>query len=112
MVVYDDDVGRAGTALHQRDKAAVELLALLSGAEFAAGIHLAPSRRSCGQCLDLSTVTGLGGLLPIANDLEVGYLFQTRQDRFALGVVDLLTAGVIVAAFHVADVQRPLEVLL
>ena len=43
---------------------------------------------------------------------KVGDLFQAAQDRLPFGVVDLLAAGVVAAAFHVADFQRPGEVLL
>ena len=65
-----------------------------------------------GQRLDLGAVAELGGLLPFADDLEIGDLFQAGEHRLLLGVVDLLAAGVVVAALHVADLQGPREMLL
>ena len=47
-----------------------------------------------------------GGLLPLADDLKVGDFFQAFEHRLLFGVVDLLAAGVIGAALHVADAQR------
>ncbi len=46
VVVDDDDVAFGGALVHQRNEAALEVGALLAGAEIAARIHLAP-RRSC-----------------------------------------------------------------
>ena len=66
-----------------------------------------------GQRLDFRAVAELGGLLPLADDLEIGDFFEAREHRGSCRhVVDLLPAGVVVAALHVADLQRPREVLL
>ena len=40
MVVDDDDVGFGGALVHQGDEAALELFALLAGAELAAGVEV------------------------------------------------------------------------
>ena len=61
------------------DEAALELRALLAGAQLAARVDLGPRGAVLGQRLDLGAVAGLGGLLPLANDLEIGDLFQARR---------------------------------
>ena len=77
--------------------------------------HFAPVQRSLrasilahgvarlGQRLDLRAIAEFGGLFPVANDLEIGHFFEPGQHRLVLGIVDLLPAGVVVAALHVAD---------
>ena len=112
MVVDDDDVALVRPLVHLRNEAAFELLALLAGAELASGIHFVPSRAVFGQSLDLGAVAGGGGLFPFANDLKVGDLFQARENRLAFGVVNLLPAREVVAALHVANLQRPVEMFL
>ncbi len=77
-----------------------------------ARVDLGPGGAGFGQRLDLGAVADFGGLLPLADDLEIGHFLQARQHRLLLGVVDLLAAGVVVAALHVADLQRPREMLL
>ena len=86
--------------------------ALLPAAQFGAGIHLGPGRGGFGQGLDFGAVADLGGLFPLADDLEIGDFFQAGEHRRILGVVDLLAAGVIIAPLHVADLEGPREVLL
>ena len=112
VVVDDDDVRRQRPALHFRDEAAFELGALLAGAELAAGVHLGPGRGGFRERLDLGPVTGFGVLFPLADDLEIGNLFEPGEDRLPLGVVDLLAAGVVGPALHVGDAQLVGEVLL
>ena len=65
-----------------------------------------------GQRLDFGAVADLGGLLPLADDLEIGDFFQAGEHGLLFGVVDLLPAGVVVAALHVADLERPRKMLL
>ena len=65
-----------------------------------------------GQRLDLRAIAELGGLFPVANDLEIGHFFEPVEHRRVLGIVDLLPAGVVIPALHVADLQRPRKVLL
>ncbi len=45
MVIDDDDVAFLGPLMHERDEAALKLLALLAGAEIRAGIDLGPRRK-------------------------------------------------------------------
>ena len=49
VVVDDDDVARGGLLVHAGDEAALELRALLAGAEFAAGIELGPGGAVFGE---------------------------------------------------------------
>src|ERR1700733_12976476 len=112
MVIDDDDVALVRAAVHFGEKAALELLALLAGAEFAAGVHLQPGGTGLGQRFDLGAIASSGGLLPFANNLKVGDFFQAVENGFAVGVVDLLTAREVSAAFHVADLQGPIEMFL
>ena len=112
VVVDDDDVALEGALVHQGEEAALELEALLAGAQIAARIHLPPHAGGFRQGLDLRAVAGGGGLLPVADDLEIGHLLQPLEHRLLLGVVDFLAAGVVVAALHVADAHLAAEVLL
>ena len=112
MVIDDDDVAFVRAPVHFGEEAALELLALLAGAEIAASVHLLPGGAGFGQRLDLGAIAGGGGLLPFADDLKVGDFFQAVQNRLAIGVVDLLAASEVGAAFHVADLQGPVEMLL
>ena len=95
-----------GALVHQGDEAALEIGALLAGAQVAAGVELGPGGAGFGQRLDFGAVAEFGGLLPLADDLEIGHFLQAGQHRLLFGVVDLLAAGVVVAALHVADLQR------
>ena len=112
VVVDDDDVRRQRPALHFGDETAFELGAFLAGAEFAAGVHLGPGGGGFRERLDLGPVAGFRVLFPLADDLEIGDLFQAGEDRLPLGVVDLLAAGVVGPALHVADAKLVGEVLL
>jgi hypothetical protein len=76
MVIDDDDVALLRLLMHPRDEAALELRALLAGAQIAARVHLGPRAARFGQRLDLGAVADFGGLLPLANDLKIGDLFQ------------------------------------
>ena len=80
MMIDDDDVAFVRAPVHFGDEAALELLALLAGAEIAARVHLVPRRLDSGRVY-LGAVAGLGGLLPLADDLEVGDLFQAVEHR-------------------------------
>ena len=102
----------SGALVHQGDEAALEVGALLAGAQVGAGIHLGPGGAGFRQRLDFGAVAEFGGLLPLADDLEIGHFFQAGEHRLLFGVVDLLAAGVVVAALHVADLERPRKVLL
>ena len=106
MVIDDDQVAFAGLLVHARDEAALELRALLAAAQLAARVHLGPCRAVLRQALDLRAIARFGGLLPGLNDLKIGDLFQSRQHGLFFGIVDLLAAGVVGAALHVAGAQR------
>ena len=67
--------------VHAGDEAALELLALLAGAELAARVDLCPGRLDSGSVRNLGAIAGLGGLLPLADDLEVGHLFESARAR-------------------------------
>ena len=112
VVVDDHDVAGVRALVHQGEEAAVELLALLAGAKIAARVHFGPGAARFRQLLDLRAVAEFGGLLPGLDHLEIGDFFQAGQHRFAVGIVDLLPAGVVVAALHVADAQRARKMLL
>ena len=94
--------------MKQRSK----LRALLPGAEIAARVDLGPRGAGLRQRLDLGAVAEFGRLLPVRDDLEIGDLFEAGEHGVLVGVVDLLPAGVVVPPLHVADFQRPREVLL
>ena len=111
-MVDDNDVALERALVHQRDEAAVELRALLAGAEVAAGIQFVPDGAGLRQRLDFGAIAELGGLLPLTDDLKVAHLLESRKGGLVIGIVDLLPAGVIAAAFHVADLQWPWEMLL
>ena len=98
--------------VHFGEKAALELLALLAGAKVAPRIQLLPRGAGFGQRLDLGAVARGGGLLPLADDLKIGDLFQAAEHRFAVGIIDLLPAGEIRTAFHITDLKGPVEMLL
>ena len=112
VVVDDDDVAFLGALVHQGEEAALEVGALLPGAQLAARVELGPGRAVLGQLPDLGAVAEFGGLFPLADNLEIGDLFEAGKHRLLIGVVDFLAAGVIVAALHVADLERPREVFL
>ena len=65
-----------------------------------------------GSVFDFGAVAEFGGLFPVADDLKIGDFFEAGEDGFAIGIVDFLAAGVVVAALHVADAQGTREVLL
>ncbi len=106
VVVDDDDVARLRALVHGGDEAALELRTLLSGAQLAARVDLGPGGAGFGQRLDFAAVAGFGGLLPFANDAEVGDFFQAVEDGLLFGVVNFLAAGVVAAALHVTGAQR------
>ena len=112
VVVDDDDVAFHGALVHQGDEAALVVGTFGAGAHVGAGIHLGPGCGGLRQSLDFGAVAELRGLLPFADDFEVGAFFEPREDRLLFGVVDLLAAGVVVAPLHVADLQGPRKVLL
>ena len=112
VVVDDDDVALGGPLVHQGDEAALEIGTLLAGAQVAARVHFGPRGGVFGQGLDFRAVAEFGGLLPFADDFEIGHLFQAGEHGLFFGVVDFLPAGVVIAALHVADFQRPREMLL
>ena len=66
---------------------------------------LRPGGAFFGQRADLGAVADFGGLFPVLDDLEIGDLFEAGENRGVFGVVNLLAAGVVAAAFHVADAQ-------
>ncbi len=109
MVVDDDDIGFRGALVHQGDKAALILLALRSRAEFGARVDLAPGSAVLGKSSNFRPVPRLRGQLPVANNLKVRDFFQPRKRGRILRVIDLLAAGVVAAALHVTDPQRPVE---
>ena len=60
------------------------------------------------EALDFGAIACFRGLFPLLNDLKIGDLFQSLEYWFLFGIVDLLAAGVVGAAFHVAGAQwRP-----
>ena len=87
----------------------LELGTLLAGAEIPARIHFVPDGAVFGKVADLGAVPGLRGFLPLPDELEIGYLFQPIQQQLLVGVVNFLSAGVIVAALHVTDAERAAE---
>src|ERR1017187_719408 len=112
VMVDDDDIAFLRALVHQGQEAALKVGALLPGAHVAAGIELGPGGAVLGQLLDFGAVAELGGLLPLADDLEIGDLFQPGEYRLLIGVVNFLRAGVVIAALHVADLERPRKMLL
>ena len=112
MVIDDDDVAFGGALVHEGDEAALKVGALLAAAELAARVDLGPGGAALRQGADFGAIADFGGLLPVADDLEIGHFLQAVEDGFLVGVVDLLAAGVVVAALHVADLQGAGKMLL
>jgi hypothetical protein len=112
VMVDDHDVAGLGALVHQGEEAALVLLALLAGAKIAAGVDLGPGSALFRQLLDLRAVADFGGLLPGLDHLEIGDFLQAGQHCLAVGVVNLLAAGIVVAALHIADAQGAREMLL
>ena len=110
VVVDDDDVGLGGPLVHQSDEAAVELFALLAGAELAAGVETVPDGAVLRQFLELGAVSGFGLLFPGADEPAVLDFDESGQGRALLGFVELLAAEVVVAALHVGHVERAVEI--
>ena len=76
-----------------------------AGAELRAGVDLTPGGAFFGKCADFGAIAQFGGLFPVLNDLKIGDFFEAGEDGGVFGFVDLLAAGVVAAAFHVADAQ-------
>jgi hypothetical protein len=100
----------ASTLVHQSDEASFELLTLLSSALIAAGIQFRPCCAAFRQRANFGAVAGFGRFLPGTNNLKIGDLLQSGQKRLFLCVVDLLTACIVGAAFHVSDTKRRLHI--
>src|SRR5258706_14153168 len=94
------------------EETALALLPLRDGADLATGVDFRPCATLLREISDFGAIAELRRLLPFADDLEIGHLFESTQDGLIFSVVDLLPAGVIAATLHVADLQRTLEVLL
>ncbi len=112
MMIDDDDIALHRPLMHQRNEAALVIRALLAGAEIGARIHLGPRRAGFGQRFDFGPVAEFGGLFPFADGLEIRHFLQTGEHWLLIHVVDFLAAGVVGAAFHVADFEWPRKVLL
>jgi hypothetical protein len=67
MVIDDDDVTLRGAAVHFRDKAAVPLLAFLSGAALRPRVEFLPQLRALRKALQLGAITALCRLLPFGD---------------------------------------------
>src|SRR5690242_3607292 len=106
MMVDDDDVALESALVHQRDETPLEVGALLAGTEIRARINFGPRAACFRKRRNFRAVAKLGGLLPLLDDLKIRQLFESRENRFSVGVVNLLAAGVIVPPLHVTDLKR------
>src|ERR1700737_2897483 len=105
VMVDDDDVALGSAAAHLGNEAAVELLALGADAAIGAGIDLPPKLARLRQSGNFGTVAAPGGLLPLADDLELVDFVEPVQHRLIGEVVELFAAKIVGASFHVANAQ-------
>ena len=109
VVVDDDDVGFEGLAAHGGDEAGLEVGAGLAEAGLGAGVELGPEDGGLGEGVDLGAVAGLSGFLPCGDVVILLDLFETGEDGGVAEGVELLLAEVVLAALHVADLERAKE---
>ena len=62
-----------------------------------------------GSVFELGAVTGFGGRLPFADDVELRTFIKPAENGLALRVVNLLAAKVVASPFHVADGERAVQ---
>lgn len=105
VMVHDNDVALHRPAVHLGNEALLPRAAFLAQAGVRAGIQLVPKGTGFGQGGELRAVSSLRGLLPRCDGAVVLDFVQAAQDRLIGQVVELLAAKIVVAAFHVADVQ-------
>ena len=103
------DVRLKRFAAHRGDEAALPVGTGLSEACLGAGVELLPEWGGLGERVDLSTVAGLGGLLPGGDVVELVDLFEAVEEWVVAQRVELVAAEVVVSAFHVTDLQRAQE---
>src|SRR5271165_6255948 len=106
MVVHDDYIALRRLASHLSDEAALVVWTTLAKAGIAARVELGPELAGLGQIVDLGTVAGLGGLLPLGDGVVLRDFFEAGKNRLAAQRVKLVAADVIRSALHVADTQR------
>src|SRR5260370_240935 len=58
-----------------------------------------------GEGGDVGAVTGVGGLLPLWDVVELVDLFEAVEERVVAQGVELVAAEIVRAALHVADLQ-------
>src|SRR5438270_10498245 len=100
MVIHDDDVTLSGAAVHLRDKAAVPLLAFLSGTALGTSVELLPKLRVFRKALQLGAIAAFGYLFPLVDLAVLLNFLQPAQDRLVGEIVKLLPAKIVIAAFH------------
>src|SRR5438270_13908771 len=105
MVIHNDDVALCGAAVHLRDKAAVPLLAFLSGTALGTGVELLPKLGVFRKPFQLGAITALGRSFPFGDLAVLLNLLQPAQNRLVGEIVTLLPAKVVIGAFHVANTQ-------
>src|SRR5271165_5748309 len=106
MVVHDDHIALRCLAPHFSDEAALIVRTTLAKTGIAAGVELRPKLAGLGQIVDLRTVAGLGGLLPLSDGMILRDFFKSGKNRLATQCVKLVAADVIRSALHIADAQR------
>src|SRR5208283_2915085 len=103
VMVDDDDVALGGAAPHLGNEAAFPLLAFLTEAGIGARVELVPKRARFGQFGQFGAVAGARCFFPCRNRAVVLDLLKSAQNGLIGEFVELLTAEIVVAAFHVAD---------
>jgi len=97
-MIDDDDIAGLRALVHQVRKQRSNCLHFWPVQRSLRASHLGPGAARFGKLLDLRAVAEFGGLFPSLNHLEIGHLFEAGEDGFTVGVVDLLAAGVVIAA--------------
>ena len=83
VMIHNDDVALERAAVHFSDKATIELLALLAGAEIASRIQLPPGATVLRQFTQFAAVSRFRFKLPSPDELGVSHLLQPGKDGLA-----------------------------
>src|ERR1700756_4652844 len=110
MMIDNDDVTLHCPAMHFGDETALPRAAFLAEAGVGACIELVPQRAGFRQRYQFRPVACLRGFLPRCNRAIVLNFVETAEHRLISQIVELFTAEVISASFHVADAQLTLAI--
>src|SRR5579859_451048 len=110
MMVDDNDVAFKSAAPHLCNETFLPCRTFLAGAGIGARVELVPECAGFGQICEFGTVAGLRGLLPGSDHAVLLNLIKAVQNWLIGKIVELPSAQIIVAAFHVADAEPAVAV--